>query len=58
MAKFAFNNVKNLNTGHIPCEFNCGYYPSIFFEDEIDPHLKFRSADKLAKELKSLMSIC
>ena len=58
MAEFAYNNAKNANTGHIPFELNCGYYPRVFFEEDVDPRLKSRSANQLTEELRELMEVC
>lgn len=38
-------------------DFYYGYHPFVLFEDEINPHLRFNSAKKLAKKLKELMLI-
>ena len=37
IAKFAYNNAKNLSTGHTPLKLNCGYHPCIFFEKDTNP---------------------
>ncbi len=58
MAEFAYNNAKNASTGHTPFELNCGYHPRLSFEEDIDPHSRFRSANKLVKELRELMEVC
>lgn len=58
MAWFANNNAKNASTGHTPFELNCGYHPCMSFEEDTDPHSRFKSADELANELKDLMTVC
>ncbi len=58
MVEFAYNNTKNVSTGHTSFELNCGYYPKVSFEEDVDPRSKSRSANKLAKKLKELMDIC
>ncbi len=58
MAEFAYNNAKNASTSHIPFELNCGYHPRVSFEEDVDPHSRSRSANKLAKELRELMEVC
>ncbi len=58
MAEFAYNNAKNASTGHIAFELNCGYHPRVFFEENINPRSRSRSANKLAEELKELMEVC
>ncbi len=49
MAEFAYNNAKNASTGHTSFELNCGYHPKVSFEEDVDPHSKSCSANKLAK---------
>ncbi len=58
MAKFAYNNTKNISTGHTPFELNCGCYPRVFFKEDVDPCSRFRSTNELAKELRKLMEVC
>ena len=58
MAECAYNNAKNVSTGHTPFELNDSFHPQVFFKDDIDPCSKSYSADKLAKELKELINIC
>lgn len=57
MVKFVYNNAKNISTSDIPFNFNNDYHFCVFFEDKIDPHLKFHSVNKLVKEPRDLMSI-
>ena len=58
MAEFAYNNAKNASTGHIPFELNCGYHLRILYKEEVDPHFKSKSADKLSAELRELIFVC
>ena len=58
MAEFAYNNVKNANTGHIPFELNRGYHPRMLYKEEVNSRSKFKSADKLSVELRELMIVC
>ena len=58
MVQFAYNNAKNLSTGHTSFELICGYHPGISFEENIDLRSKSKSADKLSAELRDLMTIC
>ncbi len=58
IAEFAYNNIKNASTGHIPFKLNYGYYPKVSFKKDIDSHLIFCSANKLVKELRELMEVC
>ena len=57
MAEFAYNNTKNASTGHIPFELNCGYYPKVSFEENIDLHSRSRFANKLTMELRKLIEV-
>ena len=58
MAKFAYNNVKNANTGHAPFGLNCGYHPCISFKQDTDSCFWSKTADKLSAELRELMTVC
>ena len=58
MAEFAYNNAKNASTGHTLFELNCGYHPYVSYEENLDPHLKSRFAEKLSSELRKLMTVC
>ena len=58
MAEFAYNNAQNASTGHTPFELNCGYYPWMLYEEEVDSRYKSKSADKLSAELRELMIVC
>ncbi len=58
MAEFAYNNAKNASTGHTSFKLNCGYYPKVFFEEDVDPHSRSHSTNELAEELRELMEVC
>ncbi len=58
IAEFAYDNTKNANTGHISFKLNCGYYLRVSFEEDVDPRLRSRFANKLVQELKELIEIC
>ena len=58
MAEFAYNNAKDTSTRHTLFKLNCGFYPQVFFKDDVDPCSKSRSSNKLAKKLKELIDIC
>lgn len=57
MAKFNYNNIKNINTGHILFELNYGYYPYISYKKDINSHSKWKLADKLWTELQKLILV-
>ncbi len=58
MAEFAYNNAKNASISHTSFELNGGYHPRVSFEEDVDPCLRSRSANKLAEELRELMKVC
>ncbi len=58
MAEFTYNNAKNASTGHTPFELNCGYYPRVSFEEDVDPRSRSRLANELAEELRELIEVC
>ncbi len=58
MAKFAYNNAKNANTGHTPFELNCGFHPQASYKEDINSRSLSNSADELATELRELMAVC
>ena len=58
MAEFAYQNAKNTSTGHTSFELNCGYSPWVFYEEDLDPRSKLKTAEKLSFELQNLMTIC
>ncbi len=57
MAEFAYNNAKNASIGHTVFKLNCGYHPRISFKEDIYSHLRSRSADALAEELRELIEV-
>ncbi len=57
MAEFAYNNIKNASTGHMPFELNYGYHPRTSYEEDVDPRSQSKLADELAIELRELMTI-
>ena len=56
MAEFAYNNAKHASTGYMPFELNCGYYPRDSYEEDINPHSRSKTANKLTEELRNLMA--
>ena len=58
IAKVAYNNNKNANTGHMLLKLNCGYYPCISFEEETNLCYRSKSANKLLVESQDLITIC
>ena len=58
MAEFVYNNIKNTSISYTLFEFNCGYHPRVFIEEDIDPRSKSCSGNKLDEELRELMEVC
>ncbi len=58
MAKFAYNNVKYASIDHTPFKLNCGFYPQVSFEEDVNPRFRSYLANKLADKLRELMEIC
>ena len=56
MVKFAYNNIKNTNTGHILFELNYKYYSCIFYKKDLDLCSKLKTEEKLSFELQNLMA--
>ena len=57
IAEFAYNNAKNASTSHILFELNCGYYPRVSHEKDLDPYSKLKTTEKLSSKLQNLMAI-
>ena len=58
MAKFAYNNAKNSNTGHTPFELNCSYHPCISFKEDTNLCSWLKSADELSAHPQDLITVC
>lgn len=57
MTKFAYNNIKNINTGHILFEFNYRFYSQVLFKKNIDSYSRSYFTNKLANKLRNLIEI-
>ena len=58
IAEFAYNNAKNVSTGHTLFELNCGYHPRVSYKEDLDPRSKSKTAEELSSELRNLMAVC
>ena len=58
MAKFAYNNAKNANTGCTLFKVNYGYHPRVFFKEDTDPCSQLKTTDRLLAELRKVMTVC
>lgn len=58
MAEFAYNNAKNASLDYTLFEPNYSFYPRVFYEEDVDPGLKTKSAQELASELWDLLTTC
>ena len=52
MAEFAYNNTK------YAFELNCGYHLCVSYKEDNDFCSRSKSADKLTKKLRNLMTAC
>lgn len=52
MVEFAYNNAKNVSTGHMVLELNYGYHLRILYKKDINLRSKLKSADELLTELQ------
>ena len=57
MAKFAYNNAKNISTSYTPFGLNCGYHSCVSYKEDIDPCSKSKPVNDLASDLRKLMAI-
>lgn len=57
MIEVAYNNAKNVRTGHTLFDLNYVYHFRVLFDKNINFQLKSRFTDKLAKELRELINI-
>lgn len=53
-AEYAYNNIKNVNTGYMFFKLNCSYNPHMFFEDKVNSHLRLLFINKMVKQLRSI----
>ena len=51
MAKFAYNNVKNISTGHTFFELNYGYHFFVSYKEDLDLCLKSRIEEEFSSKL-------
>ncbi len=58
MTEFAYNNAKNVSTGHTLFQLNYSNHPRVSFKEDIDSCLRSRSANELAEKLRELMEVC
>lgn len=58
MAKFAYNNARNMITRQIPFELNFSFYAKVSYEKDVNFWSKFQAANKFTKELQQLAIIC
>ena len=58
MAEFAYNNAKHASMGYMPFELNYGYYPRVFYDEDVNPRSRSKAADELTEEPRTLMAAC
>ena len=57
MAKFTYNNAKNVSFGYTLFKLNCDYHLWILYKKEVDLCSKSKLANKLLAELRELMIV-
>ena len=57
MAKFVYNNTKNVSISHTLFELKYDYYLYVSFKKDTNPCFWSKTADKLSVELQELMTI-
>lgn len=57
IAEFAYDNAKNVNTGYISFELNCGFKPGVSYKKDVDLVSKSKIADKPTENLRDLMLV-
>ena len=55
MAEFAYNNAKHTSIGYRTFEFNYGYHPRVFYEENIKPRFRLKVVDELIEKLRNLI---
>ena len=58
IAKFTYNNAKNISNGHTPFELNCGYYLCVLFDKDTNLRYQSKSTDEISAKLEDLMTVC
>ena len=58
MAEFAYNNTKNVSTGHTSFELNCGYHLWMSYKEDVNLRSQSKLVDELSAELRELMIVC
>lgn len=58
MAKFTYNNAKNIRIGHILFKLNSRYYLYVFYKKNFDICLKSKTAKKLSFKLQKFITVC
>ena len=48
--------MENASIGHMPFEFNYGFYPKASHKKDVNPYFQSKLANKLATNLKELMA--
>lgn len=57
IAEIAYNNTKNVSTGHKVFELNCGFHSQTSYQENIDPYSQLKWADKLANKHREMITI-
>lgn len=58
MAVFAYNNAKNIITGHMLFILNCKYYSRMLYKDDVNSHFKSKSVHTLLDKQRERIIVC
>ena len=56
MAKFTYNNAKNVKNSHMSFELKFDYHSKVSFKEHIHPCFKFKLINKLLARLQKLIT--
>ena len=58
MAKFVYNNIKNISTGHTLFKLNCGYHLLMSYKEDLNLCSKSKITEDLSFKLQNLIANC
>lgn len=57
MTEYLYNNIKNASTDYRSFKSNCGYYPRVFYKEDINPTFILKLAKELSAKLRDLIIV-
>ena len=58
MVEFAYNNAKNISSGHTLFKLYCEYHLCVSYEKDLDPCSKSKTVKELSSKLWNFMAVC